>query len=406
VSGSLIERYAELLVAVGTGLREGQQLQIDADVGHAPLVRAVAEAAYSAGAPWVDVYYRDPYVRKALIESPLDSDSLSFSPPWLVERASELGDAEGANLSIIGEPDPNLFDGLDGARLAAAQMVEVTQARRALAAQGGVAWSIAAYPTEGWARQIFGEPDVDRLWEAIGAAVRLDEDDPVSAWREHVERLQARSRTLGQRRFDAIRFRGPGTDLSIGLLPQSKWLGGALQTTWGQQHIPNLPTEEVFTSPDRRRTEGTVRSTRPLHLLGVLVLDLELRFEDGRIVEVSASQGADVVQAQLEEDEQAAYLGEVALVDGDSRVGKSGITFFNTLFDENATCHIAYGTGFPFVVDGTTDMTPEQRIEFGLNQSKVHTDLMIGGPDVDVDAVTADGEEVSLLRGDVWQLDG
>jgi aminopeptidase len=401
-----LDRYADLLVEVAMNLQEGQEVDIDAYPEHAPLVRAVARAAYAKGASWVDVWYRDPYVRRALVDSPLPDDALGRSPRWLVERANELGEARGTSLSIVGEPDTELFEGLDGRRVAAAQMLEVTTARRTQAAARRVAWSIAAYPTEGWARQVFGEPDVDRLWEAIAATVRLDEDDPVAAWNEHIARLHRRCATLTEHRFDAIRFSGPGTDLTVGLLPESRWLGGGLQTAAGQRHVPNLPPEEVFTSPNWRRTEGTVRSTRPLHLLGAMVRDLELRFEDGRIVDVNASEGADVVRAQLEDDEQAPYLGEVALVDGASRVGQSGITFFNTLFDENATCHIAYGTGFPFVVDGTDDLTPEQRIEKGLNQSKVHTDLMIGGPEVAVDGITSGGDEVPLLRDDVWQLEG
>jgi aminopeptidase len=406
LNGPELDRYASLLVEVAMDVREGQEVDIDAYPEHAPLVRAVARAAYENGASWVDVWYRDAYVRRALVDSPLPDDALGRSPEWLIERANRLGEAQGASLSIVGEPDTELFEGVDGRRVAAAQMLEVTAARRALAASRRVAWSIAAYPTEGWAREVFGEPDVERLWEAIAATVRLDEDDPVTAWREHIDRLHARAAGMDQHRFESIRFRGPGTDLTIGLLPESHWISGTLTTQWGQRHVANLPTEEVFTSPDWRRTEGTVRSTRPLHLLGAMVRDLELRFENGKIVEVNASEGADLVRAQLDEDEQAPYLGEVALVDGSSRVGRSGITFFNTLFDENATCHIAYGMGFPMVVEGTDQLTPEQRIEKGLNQSKVHTDLMIGGPEVSVDGVTADGQEVPVLREDVWQLDG
>jgi aminopeptidase len=306
----------------------------------------------------------------------------------------------------VGPGDPHLFDGADGSRVAAAQMLALTQVRREHAALGKVAWSIAGCPTPGWAAQVFGDPDVGPLWEAIGKTVRLDEEDPVATWRTHIAKLKSRCGVLDGRSFDSLRFRGPGTDLTIGLLAGAGWIGGTLTTEWGQEYVANMPTEEVFTTPDWRRTEGTVRSTRPLELLGAMVRDLDLRFEGGKIVEVNASEGAEVVRAQLEVDEQAAYLGEVALVDGDSRVGQSGLTFFNTLYDENATCHIAYGTGFAFAVEGSEEMDPDARVAMGLNQSNVHTDLMIGGPEVDVDGITADGEAVPLLRDDVWQLDG
>jgi aminopeptidase len=237
---------------------------------------------------------------------------------------------------------------------------------------------------------------VERLWQLVADTARLDEDDPVEAWWEQSRRLQERSRRMTERGFDAVHFSGPGTDLTVGLLPGTRWHGGGLKTAWGQEYVPNIPTEEVFTSPDPRRTEGHVRSTRPLSLMGALVRDLELRFEGGRIVEVNASEGADVVRSELETDEQAPFLGEVALVDGDSRAGKSGTTFFHTLYDENAACHIAYGTGFPFLAG--------EESAASVNQSKVHTDLMIGAPEVAVDGITADGEAVPILRDEVWQL--
>jgi aminopeptidase len=393
-----------LLVEVGVALRPGQRLAVDAQVEHAELVRAIARAAYAAGASYVDVHYGDQYVRRALIEGGPD-ESLGESPEWLIQRVSSLADQQGASLVIVGEPEPHMFDALDGARVAKAQMLAVTNARRAAATARQVAWSIGACPTEGWARQVFGEPDLEALWRWVADAVRLGEDDPAAAWRAHDERLRTRCRLLTERRLDAIRFRGPGTDLRVGLLPRSIWIGGSLSTSWGQRHFANLPTEEVFTSPDWRRTEGTLHTTRPLQLLGASVRDLELRFESGRIVEVSASEGADVVCEQLETDEQARFLGEVALVDGDSRVGRSGITFFHTLFDENATCHVAYGLGFPFAVEGASELDPDGRLAMGLNQSQVHTDVMIGGPEVNVDGITAEGDEVPLLRDDVWQLD-
>lgn len=391
----LIDDYARLLIAVGVNLRPGQRLAIDALVEHAPLVRALVRAAYAADASWVDVFYGDDHVKRALIEAGPD-EAVGYSAPWLVERMRSFGQVEGAHLGLVSAPEPDLLSGLDEGRIGRSRMIELNEARRELVATRTLSWSFAGCPTAGWAEQVFGEPDVERLWRLIGESVRLDEDDPVEAWWEHSRRLQARSRDLTERSFDALHFVGPGTDLTVGLLPGSSWHGGGLTTVWGQEHVANMPTEEVFTSPDWQRTEGTVRSTRPLSLMGAMVRDLELRFEGGRIVEVNASEGADVVRTELETDEQAPFLGEVALVDGLSRVGKSGTTFFHTLFDENAASHIAYGTGFPFLAG--------EEHAASVNLSKVHTDLMIGAPEVSVDGITADGETVPILRDEVWQL--
>ncbi|HEX7626959.1 MAG TPA: aminopeptidase, partial [Gaiellaceae bacterium] len=223
-----------------------------------------------------------------------------------------------------------------------------------------------------------------------------DEDDPVAAWRGHVQRIGARALALNDMHVDRLHFTGPGTDLTIGLLPESRWQGVESVTAQGISYVANMPTEEVFTTPDFRRTEGVVRSTRPLALYGQIVKGLEVRFEGGRIVEVRADEGEDVVRGQIETDDQAPFLGEVALVDGTSRIGKTGLTFFDTLFDENATCHVAYGSAYAEAVEGG--------VIDGVNVSTVHTDFMIGGPEVSVDAVTSDGTEVPLLRDDVWQL--
>jgi aminopeptidase len=265
-----------------------------------------------------------------------------------------------------------------------------------------VNWAIAAAPNGGWATQVFGEPDIERLWGAIAAATRLDADDPVAAWREHTDRLQARADALNERAFDAIRFTGPGTELEVGLLETVPWRCATLETRAGITHVPNLPTEEVFVSPNWRRAEGTVRSTYPLVAAGRKIEGLEVRLEAGKIVDVRADSGAEVIEVQLATDDQAPYLGEVALVDGSSPVKQTGLVFSDTLFDENATCHIAFGMSV--VPDTFASSSPDELLEAGLNVSQVHTDFMIGGADVDVDGIDAEGGVTPIIRGDAWQL--
>ena len=396
-----IRALARLAVQVGVNLQRGQTLALNAMVEHAPLVRAIAAEAYAAGARYVDVYYADQHVRRAHIEHASD-DELGFSPPWLVERIRRIGETGSALISITGNPEPELYADLDGSRVGRARMRKL--AEEALKLTDGLSnWSIVPYPNEGWARTVFGEPDVDRLWDAVAAAIRIDEPDPVAAWQEHIAKLQLRADSLNKRHFDHLRYRGPGTDLTVGLHPGSEWKA-ALDVSRGIEHVANMPTEEVFTAPDARRVEGVVRSTLPLQIQGTIVRDLTVRFEDGRAVEVTASTGEEVMRTHVATDEGAARLGEVALVDSDSRVGKTGLVFYDTLFDENASSHIALGASIVNAVSWAADVSPEERSVRGVNHSSIHTDFMIGSPELEVDGVDAHGEAVPILRHGDWQL--
>jgi aminopeptidase len=382
-------------VQVGANVQPGQLVDVIAGIEHAPVAREVARAAYRAGAAYVDVLYSDQHVRRAFIEHAAD-DLLSWTPPWLLDRAKRVGDERAAVVALVGDAEPDLLSDLPGERVGKARMVELAEEATRQINERLNNWVVIGVPNAGWARQMLGEPDVERLWELVEHCVRLNEDDPVAAWREHVRVIGDRARLLNEMQVDSLRYRGPGTDLTVGLLPESRWQGCESETADGIPYVANMPTEEVFTTPDSRRTEGTVRSTMPLALYGRIVRGLEVRFEEGRIVEVHAEEGEDVIKGQLETDERAPYLGEVALVDGTSRIGQTGVVYFETLFDENATCHVAFGSAYAEAVEGG--------VIDGVNVSTVHTDFMIGGPEVDVDAVLRDGTVLPLLRNDVWQL--
>jgi aminopeptidase len=388
-----LERYAELVVRVGANVQPGQEVFLYCAVEHHDLTRALARQAYRAGASYVNVLYTDGHVRRAMIELGPD-EALTYSPEWLKTAVTSF--AGNAYITTSTNPEPDLLADLDGERVGRAVQQELIQTLMQQFTENSVNWCAVGAPTEGWAQDVLGEPDVERLWELVSFCMRLDEPDPVKAWEEHLARLAERVAQLNELRIDALRYRGPGTDLTVGLLPYAHWMAGAGETASGIRFVANMPTEEVFTSPDARRTDGTIRSTRPFPLAGQIVRGLELTFENGRAVKVEAESGAELVRSHFERIENADRLGEVALVTGESRVGQAGKLFYDVLYDENSTCHIAYGAALPFVLEGDPDD--------GFNVANIHVDFMVGGPELEVDAVLTDGSEVPLIRNEEWQL--
>jgi aminopeptidase len=395
----LTRQLADLAVHFGANVQPGQIVTVGADHGQYHLARAVAESAYARGAKFVDVQYFDPYVKRARIAHAAD-DTLEFVPPWYSYRMLAIGEQRAARISLAGPTTTGLLDDLDATR-AGRDQLPFTKEVLTVIGQRTTNWTVVPCPTEPWARLVFPdlapEDALDRLWELVAHVCRLDEPDPVAAWNERADSLAVAAERLNERGFDALHFEGPGTDLTVGLLPSSSFHSARDTTIDGIVHLANLPTEEVYATPDPERTDGRVRSTRPLVLAdGTIIRGLEIRFEGGRAVEIDAEQGAGVMRARAAFDEGAARLGEVALVDREGRVGRAGTVFYDTLLDENAASHIALGDGFDA---GLSEADQARR-----NESSIHIDFMIGGPDVIVTGIAPDGTRTPVLEGGAWQI--
>jgi aminopeptidase len=402
----LLDRYARLVIRVGINLEPGREVVVRAMIEHAPLVRALVKAAYEAGARRVEVEYEDLEVLRSQIGLAPD-DAVGTAPRWMFERLADVREERRAQVFVIGFP-PDMFGGLDPARVA--RSFPVPAALRGaigkLRDSKARPWTAIACATPSWAEQVYGEPDLERLWQALAHVCGLDEPDPAAAWQTHIDNLEARAALLNEHRFEAVRFRGPGTDLKVGLLPQSRWYGAASKTNLGRRYVPNLPADEVYTAPDRRRADGVARATRPVALTnGTIVHDLQLVFRDGAIVHATAARGEADVRAELDAYEGARHLGEIALVDHRSRVGELDTLFYNLLLDENAACHIAYGASILGAYEDLPEGLSDGELRrIGVNRADVHTDLMIGSDEVEVDGLHDGGDAVPLLRGGDWQL--
>jgi aminopeptidase len=338
------------------------------------------------------------HVKRARIEH-ADEDTLGFVPSWYGERLIELGRQRCARIGLAGPSTPGLLDDLDPARAGRDQLPALKETG-IVVNEATTNWTIVPFPTAGWAGRVHPDLPADealaKLSQEILHVCRLDEDDPVAAWQERMGVLVGAAERVTARRFDALRFEGEGTDLTVGLLPTTRFMAAEFTTVDGIRHMPNLPSEEIFGAPDPQRTNGVVRATKPLVVSGSIIRGLEVEFRDGRAVRIDADENAEVLRGYVARDEGASRLGEVALVDGDGRIGRLGTTFFDTLLDENAASHIALGQAYAF----TAGEDDRER----LNRSGIHVDFMIGGDDVAVSGVTETGDAVPVLRGGAWQL--
>ena len=397
-----LHRYADLVLRCGVNLEQGQKILVTGDVEHAYFIAALAERAYAAGASQAETFYFDDRVLAAKAAGAPTDELAVTVPDWFAAVFQTVIDERWARIRTLGDTIDDPFASAPVERANALQTAVSLPAYRSI--QARVNWSLCACPTPAWARRVYGEPDVERLWRDLRFAVRLDEADPVAAWDTRRDELLLRAAKLDEARFDALRFRGGGTDLFVPLHRDARWQPAWLTTSWGRSFLCNLPSEEIYVAPDFRGVSGTAVATRPVTVNGLHVSGLVLRFEEGRVVDVAADTNAAAVRASLATDRGACRLGEVALVDESSRVGRLGIVFKETLLDENAACHIAWGAA---IHDSFPDGLPDDAAALearGVNESDVHEDVMIGGPEIVVSGVTAAGDEVPVLVAERWAI--
>ena len=401
-----LDLFAQIAINVGLGLKPGQELVMTAGMETLPLARRIAEQAYKAGASLVTTLFTDDAMTLARYEH-APTESFDKAAKWLYDGMAAAYESGAARLAIAGG-NPELLSKQDPDKVGRANRA-VSQAYRPaleLITRHAINWTIVAAATPAWAASVFPDeaPDaaVAKLWEAIFKASRVDGADPVAAWKEHDADLHKHAARLNAKRYSALRYRGPGTDLEIGLADDHLWLGGGGKAKNGYYCVPNIPTEEVFSMPHKDRAEGVVTATKPLSHLGTMIEGIQVRFEKGRIVEAKATRGQEVLEKLIDTDAGARHLGEVALVPHSSPIASSGLIFSNTLFDENAASHIAMGQAYISCMKDGDKLTEEEQAAKGLNQSLIHVDWMIGSSELDIDGVTAVGTAEPLMRKGEW----
>lgn len=403
-----LEKYAELALKKGVNIQKGQELVVTAKLSAAPFVRLVVKKAYQAGAKHVHIEWRDDdLTRTRFLYAP--EESFEDYPEWKVHAFETLAEKNAAFLSIY-SPNPELLKDIDPEKVAKDNKVEGEALKKfdEFIVKDKVSWSLISVPSETWAAKVF--PDLEkeeaiaRLWEMIFKMTRVDQEDPVAAWDDHVKNLQNKAAVLNRKKFKKLHYKAPGTDLTIEFHEKHRWIDATSTNAKGTPFVANIPSEEVYTLPLKTGVNGKVRSTMPLVYNGNLIEGIELTFNEGRIVDYAAKSGFETLKHLIETDEGSHYLGEVALVQHDSPISQSGLLFYNTLYDENASCHLAIGEAYPTTLEGGADMTREELDAHGVNDSINHVDFMIGSAELDIDGELADGSRIPVMRGGRWAI--
>lgn len=410
----MLAKYAEAIIKVGLNLRAGQRLVITSagtrGVPHpfAPLVREISKAAYAVGAKYVEAIFADEEMLRLRIQH-APKDSFDIYPKWQIQAIKDMIDNGDALLSIGGS-NPDLLGGLDPESVGRLQRthLENWSPISEKVTTNAINWCVVAAAGEAWAKKIFSDLPVEqaqeKLWKAIFETTRIDQPDPIAAWNKHIAFLRERALYLQSKQYTALHYKGPGTDFTLGLPSGHLWISAQSMAQNGVAFTANMPTEEVFTLPDRNRADGVISATFPLSYGGTLIEDFQVNFENGRIVKVTAKKGEAALQKLVDTDEGSHRLGEVALVPASSPIGKRGHLFYNTLFDENASCHIAIGRAYRFTLAGGTELNDDEFIAAGGNVSLNHVDFMIGSPQMDIDGITKDGNREPVMRQGEWAI--
>ncbi|MGX6978140.1 aminopeptidase [Vagococcus elongatus] len=402
-----LQKYAELIVKTGVNVKPGHMVVLQIEVEQVALARLIVKEAYKLGASNVSVQWSDSVVSREFLANTAD-ENLTTIPQFRIDETNSWVEKGASRISVVSQ-DPDAYAGVPTERVAAYQQAsgkalfklrEATQANK-------VSWTVVAAAGKNWAAKVFPnldteEEQINALWDQIFKTTRIYEEDPITAWEKHDKTLWTKADQLNEEQFHALHFTAPGTDLTIGLPKNHRWEGAGSKNARGEQFMANMPTEEVFTAPDNRRIDGVVSSTKPLSYGGTTISDMVFTFEKGRVTDVSAGQGEEVLKKLLETDEGAKSLGEVALVPDQSPISQSGLVFYNTLFDENASNHLALGSAYAFSLEGGTEMSQEELSAAGLNRSTTHVDFMIGSAEMNIDGIHEDGRKVPIFRNGEW----